>query len=101
MLSQVLQKQDEQIDALNQHSKLINQQSGTLNTHTEMLQAQTALLKDHHQILSQHSELFQGHTELLQTLVTEVKGLRSDLNQFHDHEERIRKIEEVLFRRGA
>jgi hypothetical protein len=37
----------------------------------------------------------------LQELTEEVKGMRKDMQQLQDHEERLRKIEEVIFRKGA
>jgi predicted nucleic acid-binding Zn-ribbon protein len=37
----------------------------------------------------------------LSELTDEVKGMRQDMKQLQDHEERIRRIEDVMFRKGA
>ncbi len=34
-------------------------------------------------------------------LTNEVKGMRQEMKQLQDHEDRLRKIEEVIFRKGA
>lgn len=44
---------------------------------------------------------FDSILKKMDEFTTEVKGLRQDFAQFANHEERIKKLEESVFRKGA
>jgi hypothetical protein len=77
LLSEVLRNQDRQTEILQQHTGQLQQVVNTFNIGFE------AMLKK------------------MDEFTAEVKGLRQDFAKFADHEDRIRKIEEIIFKKGA
>ncbi len=77
LLADLLRNQDKQNEILSGHTQRLDSMERTFNTG------------------------FNAMLNKMDEFIGEVKGLRSDFQRFADHEERLRKIEAVVFRKGA
>lgn len=77
LLSEVLINQDKQTEILQNQSRQMDTMVKTFNTG------------------------FDSILKKMDEFTTEVKGLRQDFQKFADHEERLKKIEEIVFKKGA
>jgi ABC-type transporter Mla subunit MlaD len=91
LIAEMLRKQDQQ-------SAILKTNSEILSTHTEILNRHSGKLD---QLIATFNTGFDAMLRKMDDFTNELRGLRQDFQKFADHEERIRKIEDHLFRKGA
>ncbi len=80
---------------------MLGNQSRLMEGQGQMLQQLVTLAKDHHEILTHHTEIFQGHTQLLHTIADRLGRIENQLEKMADYEDRIKALEQAVFRKGA
>jgi len=53
------------------------------------------------QMQTQHQELIRVFDKNMTMVIDKLTSIETKLDQLNNHEERIRKLEEIVFRRGA
>ncbi|CAA9272555.1 MAG: hypothetical protein AVDCRST_MAG56-3152 [uncultured Cytophagales bacterium] len=90
------------IDVLNTKFDTLNTKFDTLNTSVDALNTSVSALQQGQQQIIRTFDHFAGAVlAKMDQQTAELKGMREDIKLLHNHEERLRKVEAVVFQKGA